>query len=89
MGHVYFEVVRPHIIYQALAYLKSHNKFYRDISIVKGLSSEDMFKFSDIAEIQGGCNISDGKEMSENINDTRNKTKFALVGDPLNMYRTA
>ena len=35
-GHVYFEPVRPHIIYQALTYLKLYNKFYKDTSIVKG-----------------------------------------------------
>ena len=35
-GHVYFEPVHPHIIYQALAYLKLHNYFYKDISIEKG-----------------------------------------------------
>ena len=37
-----FEPVRPHIIYQVLSYLKSDNKFYEDISIAKGLSSEDI-----------------------------------------------
>ena len=52
-GHVYFEPVRPNIIYQALTYLKLHNKFYKDIFIAKSLSSEGMFKFSDIVEIQG------------------------------------
>ena len=46
-GHVYFEPIRPHVIYQALIYLKSHNKFYEDISIAKSLSSEDLLKFSD------------------------------------------
>ena len=93
-GHVYFEPVRLHIIYQALTYLKLHNKYYEDISIAKGLSSEDMFKFSDIVEVQGRSewvlqkNVSDGKEMAENIND-RSKTEFASVEDPLNMHRTA
>ena len=29
-GHVYFEPVCLHIVYQTLAYLKSHNKFYED-----------------------------------------------------------
>ena len=43
-GHVCFELVRPYIVYQAIAYLKSYNKFYEDISIAKGLSGEDMFK---------------------------------------------
>ena len=36
------------VIYQALAYLKSHNKFYKDISVTKGLSSEYIIRFSDI-----------------------------------------
>ena len=39
-------------MYQALIYLKSHNKFYKDISIKKGLYREDMLKFSDIVEIR-------------------------------------
>ena len=51
-GHIYFEQVWPHTAYQALTYLKSYTKFYDDISIAKGLSSEKMFKFSDIVEIQ-------------------------------------
>ena len=73
--------------------MKSPNKCYEDISIAKGLSSEDMFKLSDIAEIQGEIesvtdkNISDIKEMSENINNN-SETKFASVADPLNMHRT-
>ena len=37
-GHAYFEPVCPHIIYQALTYLKSRNKFYEDISVTKGSS---------------------------------------------------
>ena len=54
MGHVYFIPVCPHIIYQAFAYLKPHNKSYKYISITKGLSSEGMFRFSYInIEIQG------------------------------------
>ena len=36
------------VINQALAYLKSQNKFYKDISITKGLSSEAIIRFSDI-----------------------------------------
>ena len=52
-GHAYFEPVRPYIVYQALTYLKSYNKFYDDISIAKILLSEEMLKFSDIVETQG------------------------------------
>ena len=52
-SHVYFEPVRPHILYQELTYLKSYNKFYEDIFISKGHSNEYMFKFSDIVGIQG------------------------------------
>ena len=93
-GYVYFEPVRPRTIYQALAYLKSYNNFYKGISIAKSLSSESMFKFSDIIEIQGHSewvtekNVSDRKQITENIND-RTETEFASVEDPLNMHRTA
>ena len=87
-GHVYFKPVRLYIIYEALTYLKSHNKFYKDIFIEKSLSNEDMFKFSDIVEMQGETesdteNISDGKETRENANDIRSKIEFASVEDPL------
>ena len=74
--------------------MKSFNKFYDNISITKGLSSEGMFKFSDIVEIQGQSkcvtekNISYGKEMTENINE-RSKTEFFSFEDPPNMCRTA
>ena len=62
--------------------------------IVKGLSGEHKFKFSNIVEMQGETesdteNISDGEEMTKNINNTRSETKFALVEDPLNIYRIA
>ena len=30
-ANIYFEPVLPHITYQALTYLKTHNKFYEDI----------------------------------------------------------
>ena len=83
-GHIYFEAVRPHILYQALTYLKSYNKFHEDISIAKGLSNEKMFKFSDINEIQrqSECatekKVSHRKEMTKNVND-RSETEFASV----------
>ena len=86
-----FEPVSPQIVYQALTCLKSYNKFYNNISIAKGLSSEQMFKFSDIVKIQeqSDCatakNVSDRKEMTENIND-RSETEFVSLEDPLNMH---
>ena len=44
--------------------LKSHNKFYENISIATGLPSDDMFRFSDIVEIQGQ-NVTEKKFMIE------------------------
>ena len=94
-GYVYFEPVLPHIIYQALAYLKSHNKFYENISITKGLSSEDILNFSDIDENQEEAEsvtengISDGKEMNKNNNENTSEAEYASFKDPLNMHRTA
>ena len=55
-----------------------------------------MFKFSNVQiQIQGETesvtekNISDGKEMTENMNYNRSETEFASVEDPLNLYKTA
>ena len=59
-----------------LLILKSHNKFHANISIKKGLLSEDIFWFPDIVENPGqnknvtGKIISDRKEVSEKRNDT-------------------
>ena len=83
--HVYFESVCPHIIYQALIYLKSHIKFYEDISITKSLSSEDMLIFFDINENQEETesvtenSISDGKEMNKNNNENASEAEYASV----------
>ena len=94
-GHVYFEPVRPYVIYQALTYLKSHNKFYKDISVTKGLSGEDMLNFSDINENQEETEsvtengISDGKETNKNNSENSSESEYASVKDPLNMHRTA
>ena len=52
-GHVYFKTALSHTIYQPVAYLKTHTIFYTDISIAKGLLSDEMFRFSDDYEIQG------------------------------------
>ena len=52
-GYVYFKPVNQHIIYKALTYLKSQNKLHEDIFIIKGLSNEEIFRFSDILEMQG------------------------------------
>ena len=84
-GHVYFEPVCPHVIYQALIYLKLHNKFYEDISIAKGLSNEDMLKFSDFVEMQGETEKGTAESI-ENVNES--EAEYASVEDPLNIHRT-
>ena len=50
---MYFEPVHPNKIYQGLTNLKSQNKVYKDISIAKSFLSEEMFKFSNIVQVQG------------------------------------
>ena len=90
--HVYFQPIRTHITYQTFAYLKSHNKFYADISIANGFSSEEMFRFFDIVKVQGvkesitEKGIFDSTQISQSINDT--KTRYASVESPLSMHRT-
>ena len=66
-------------LYEALAYLKSHNTLFENISILKVLSREEKIRFSDIFEIQEENYsatekiISDGTEITDNINDTEQK----------------
>ena len=47
-----------------------------------------LLKFKEKPRVFTEKNISDGKEMSDNINDTINETDFASVEDSLNMHRT-
>ena len=42
---MYFKQVCSHI-YQALGYLKSHDKFYEAIPMANNLSNEDIFTFN-------------------------------------------
>ena len=78
---MYFEPVLQHI-YNALAYLKYHKKLYANISIAKGISGEEVFRFSDIVEIRGENESIDEKidatEMSEGINDTLQQNMLQL-----------
>ena len=48
-----------------------------------------LLKFKEKPRVFTEKNISDGKEMSDNINGTINETDFASVEDALNMHRTA
>ena len=51
-SYVYFELVHPCDTYQATDYLKSHNNFYEGISISKGLSSNEMSRFSTMEPVE-------------------------------------
>ena len=50
---MYFEPVCPQFCSRHFTYFKCYDSFYENISMTKGSSSDDMFKFSDIVEIQG------------------------------------
>ena len=82
-----------------LAYLKSHDKFYEEISMKRCLSSEEILRFYDIAEIQWEwkCHFeSHRKDYGKNhFGSKRNEWKYkwywnkmCLAADSLSMYRT-
>ena len=96
MGDVYFEPVCPHIIYQALAYLKSHNEFYKIYFYHKGSfklrHSGFLILILEITEKMRVLQkklVWNGKEMRENMNDTESETEYASVEDPLKKHKTA
>ena len=80
-GYVYFEPICRNVICQALNYLKTHNKFYEDISISEGLSSKEMINFSGIDKHQDATESIHTKVIS-------NETEYGSVEDPLSMHRT-
>lgn len=51
-GYVYFKTIHPHIMHKLLTCLKSYSKFYKNTSVTKGPSGEEMFQFFDIVEIK-------------------------------------
>ena len=73
-GYVYFEPVRPSVIYEALNYLKRKNKFYKDISISYGLNSQEILNLSDASEVdETKANSSIvGNESLESVDDSLN-----------------
>ena len=79
-GYVYFEPVRSNVMYQVLNYLKTHNKFYEDISISEDLSSKEMINFLCIDKHQ---------DVTESIHTKviSNETEYGSVEDPLSMHR--
>ena len=80
-GYLYFEPVCPNVIYEPLHYLKTHNKFYENISVSKGLSSKEMINFSSIDEHQDIAESIHKKNISK-------EKEYGSVEDPLSMHRT-
>ena len=82
-GNVNFESVRPEPIYAHHNYLKNKNKFYEDISISYGLSSNGISNVTDASFAhEQTCN-------NHPHTKTENKLNFELFDDPLNLYRVA
>ena len=59
---------------------------YECITLAKGLSSENMCRFSNIESVIEKI-VSVGKEMNENMNDT--EIEYSLVKYSLNIHRSA
>ena len=80
-GYVYFDTVRPNIIYQALNCIKIHNKFYENISISEGLLSIEMINFSSIDKNQ---------DVAESIYKqiSSDETEYGSVEDALSIHKT-
>ena len=76
-SYVYFESVRPCVIYQALDYLKPHDKFYEGNSI-----SRDLLSFSE----KESTKEENFEAAAEKI--IQNEPPFILIEDALNMHRT-
>ena len=48
-GYIFFELVWPSVIYEALEYLKTDNMFYEDAIISLGLTSNEILDFSKLS----------------------------------------
>lgn len=80
-GYKCFKPGRPSAIYQRFDYLESHCKFYKDISIPKSLSNNELLRFSKNKPV---------KENLETVPEKifKHETPFTLIEDPLNTHRT-
>ena len=52
MGYVYFKLIHPNVIRQALNYLKTHIKFFKNTSISESLLNKKIINFIGIDEHQ-------------------------------------
>ena len=82
-GYVYFEPVCHFHMYQVLDCLKSHYKFYNDISVSVGLSSNEMLRFSEMEPVEG--------ENLETVPEKiiENEPPFTSIENHLIIYRIA
>ena len=82
-SYIYFEPVCPCAIYQALGYLKLHNKFFEDIFSWKSLTRNEMFRCSEMGDVEEeNLETAPGKII-------QNEPLFTLIEHPLNMHRAA
>ena len=79
-GYVYFEPVGPNVINKALNYLKTHNKFYENVSISEGHSSKKMINFSETDKHQDIAERIYKKVIS-------NEAEYGSVKGTLSMHR--
>ena len=73
-GHVFFEPVRPGMIYEALQYLKTHKMFHKDVIISLGLTSDEILDFSKLS-------------VTQSISGTLEDEDFEEAEDPCNLHR--
>ena len=81
--HAYFEPGRSESLYAVLRYLKKTTKFYEEISVLYGLSNNEILNVADasFAHEQTCNNHSDAQ--------IENKLNFELLDDPLKLHGVA
>ena len=75
-GYVFFEPVRPSMIYEPLEHLKTHNMFYEGIIISLGLTSDEILDFSNLS-------------VTQSISGTLEDENFEEAEDPGNLHQIA
>ena len=79
-GHVYFEPVRPHILFQLLNFLKENNPLYNNVLIDLNLVSRELLYFND-------DETSDIPQFSLSRHETSNEMEEE--DNPLDEHRTS
>ena len=80
-SHAIFEPVRPTVVYEAIRFLKDHNKFSSDVLVNEDLSSDEMIKLLDKEQNENVVEYSEEEEHDTFHNHCTSSNETVLISE--------